>query len=604
MISISKSVFVIVRCIGMIALAMLILFFELNHSMKLAQAAQVVLPDQGVEFAQVDFLFEAGWAIDSDWGRLRADPDALFDATGISSGYINVYTDAGWVVQNLPVDASGGVLTTYFSLGLVTPTDVNTLSAYVVYDSAGPQVTFADGTRSSFPVAIAIVNAEGLGVSGGGNMGPGPDPNQIVFGLGLDTWMEEQPHRPNVQTADDQCFPMSIANSLQHLEDRFGLEVPHHHKKGLKGDNTLVGKLDDAANRDVTSRKNGDGVLIPQMLQGKFSYLADPDVKLNDKLVHRHQGSCFGHGGGDIQGSGITSKQDPPSDGSTVTWQWICEQIHNREDVEMVYRKPDGGGHAVRVFACGKILGVPFIKYLHDAEQTSDLRCIKGTNEGATCNDDSDCPGGGTCKGDPNDTKGLEEVFAWCVDTDNDDTINLHAAPQVEVCFAMSESIKPEGGSTNAQGSTKDVYRTNETIYASGNHFPVNANVCIYIVEDRAWTDADPVPADVSGDGMNTVQTDGSGNLEPVSVWEPPLTVGEYDIVFDANCNGIYDAGTDVVDNPNHPGFAVIAAGTGGSVGGTAEMANKIQLMAPWIVLTVLVLLSAGVIIRRFKKQS
>lgn len=77
-------------------------------------------------------------------------------------------------------------------------------------------------------------------------------------------------------------------------------------------------------------------------------------------------------------------------------------------------------------------------------------------------------------------------------------------------------------------------------------------------MEDREWSNGDPIPADV-GDGMDTIPTDGSGNLGPVVIWSAPLEVGEYDLVFDANQDGFYDAIIDLVNHPNHPGFVVLA---------------------------------------------
>jgi hypothetical protein len=70
---------------------------------------------------------------------------------------------------------------------------------------------------------------------------------------------------------------------------------------------------------------------------------------------------------------------------------------------------------------------------------------------------------------------------------------------------------------------------------------------------------------------MNPLLVDGSGDLGPSPVWPPQLTPGEYDLVFDANQNGRYDTATDVVDDPNHPGFVVddISAVIDPDVGGT-----------------------------------
>ena len=40
-------------------------------------------------------------------------------------------------------------------------------------------------------------------------------------------------------------------------------------------------------------------------------------------------------------------------------------------------------------------------------------------------------------------------------------------------------------------------------------------------------------------------------------VWHAPLVPGEYDIVIDANRNGVYDVSTDGLDSGSH-GFVVI----------------------------------------------
>ena len=40
-------------------------------------------------------------------------------------------------------------------------------------------------------------------------------------------------------------------------------------------------------------------------------------------------------------------------------------------------------------------------------------------------------------------------------------------------------------------------------------------------------------------------------------VWHAPLTTGGYDVVIDANQNGVYDASTDGLDSGS-PGFVVI----------------------------------------------
>jgi len=48
------------------------------------------------------------------------------------------------------------------------------------------------------------------------------------------------------------------------------------------------------------------------------------------------------------------------------------------------------------------------------------------------------------------------------------------------------------------------------------------------------------------------------GDIAPVLVWHAPLVSGRYDIVIDANRNGVYDAATDGLDSGS-PGFVVVA---------------------------------------------
>ncbi|MEA1906351.1 MAG: hypothetical protein U9N12_05285, partial [Euryarchaeota archaeon] len=74
----------------------------------------------------------------------------------------------------------------------------------------------------------------------------------------------------------------------------------------------------------------------------------------------------------------------------------------------------------------------------------------------------------------------------------------------------------------------------------------------IHIVHDQDWNDGDPIPADVIGT-VETVSVN-DGDIAPVLVWHDPLTPGEYDIVIDANRNGVYNAATDGLGSGS-PGF-------------------------------------------------
>lgn len=393
--------------------------FTANTTVTLANADSITVgPGQGVNFEQVDFVFSAVTQENSDWGRISANPELLSSSTDISSGFLNIFSDAGWVVQNLPVDVNYGTVTTYFSLGLSTPTDVSELSAHIEFASS-PQDDFSDGERGDFDVGVALWNAEGAGDSQTAVIGEAPPPNLIQFRPRGKNTKHTQPNAVNVQTAKNQCFPMSIANSLQYLEDRFGVNVPHDHKPGLKGDDSLVGQLDMEADRRAPARNDGDGVWFTPMLKGKFSYLKKNGLK--NKLIHKHQGRGYGNPpdealpNGDFRSSGIKSKDR----GAKVTFKFICDEIKKGEDVELVFSYDDNngnptGGHAVRVFECGKTKGRPWIGYLHDRLQTNN---------------------------DPNDKEGLEKVRQHIKDIDGDGILNLGSKNR-EIRFVLSESSK------------------------------------------------------------------------------------------------------------------------------------------------------------------
>jgi hypothetical protein len=104
---------------------------------------------------------------------------------------------------------------------------------------------------------------------------------------------------------------------------------------------------------------------------------------------------------------GITSVDK----GATVTWEFICDEICNEEDVVLIY-KHSTGGHAVRVVGCGTTEDKKWIMYAHDRNQSDD-------------------------------TDGLETVQVNLEDLDSDGTLNLGSESR-EIVFVLSESISNE----------------------------------------------------------------------------------------------------------------------------------------------------------------
>ncbi|MGB3477665.1 MAG: hypothetical protein WBB67_00725 [bacterium] len=112
------------------------------------------------------------------------------------------------------------------------------------------------------------------------------------------------------------------------------------------------------------------------------------------------------------------------------------------------------------------------------------------------------------------------------------------------------------GEATDAAGGTKDVYKTTETVYATGSGFVPGSLVNIYITEDKHWIDGMHINSTVYARKDN-VNVTPDGNIVGEEMWPNPIP-GEYDMVFDANQNGFYDAGIDAIDDPNDPGFTVL----------------------------------------------
>ena len=117
-------------------------------------------------------------------------------------------------------------------------------------------------------------------------------------------------------------------------------------------------------------------------------------------------------------------------------------------------------------------------------------------------------------------------------------------------------STPPSAASASAIGAPIDRFRMDADVYATGSRF-TTANVDIYVVPDQDWNNGNPIPPDVTG-AVETVSVV-AGAISTVRVWHAPLVIGEYDIVVDANQNGVYDASTDGLDSGS-PGFVVIAS--------------------------------------------
>ena len=233
----------------------------------------------------------------------------------------------------------------------------------------------------------------------------------------------------------NQCAPAAVANSLQWLEDQYGIDVPDPNDPGLKGDDTLVGKLDTAMERRAPTRTDGDGVWP---LDGKLSYLDDNNlgwlsVKYQAGTGVDGSGTSAFNGGAALDGTtdytanNVTAAGKSPAGGG-VTFDWILKELQHGEDVEIdisfqcgvdEHDEPQYCRHFVEVTGAGYILGIPYITHLSDHAQTDE---------------------------DPNDTEGTDQLDFDFVKLNNKGVItSLPGWENATIDQAISESV-PEPG--------------------------------------------------------------------------------------------------------------------------------------------------------------
>jgi hypothetical protein len=357
-------------------------------------------PGQGITVQQVEFDFPGGSDPNSTWGRLLLDPAALSRIGGVQDGYVSLVTGAGWAVANVPVPRPGEPPhAIFFSLDIKQSMPVGDMEFDVKHsDQALEDVTPYLAQPIVWAVEKWVWQAQGVGPVEEMEIAPPKEGPAVLQFEDLPVFealtFSHLQAITNVQCAWNQCYPMAWANCLQFLEDQGEITVPHDHSQGIgvtgnATSNTLVGQLDLYANRSVTSRLNGGGVWFAPMIDGVFDYLQDNG--LTGALTFRHQDDGYPTGeipAGSYSGFGSTSA----SDGAQITWDWIDARIQEGCAVNMVYI-----AHAVRITGTGRTLGVPWIRYSHDANQASDV-------------------------------SGLENVIAFLSDPDGNGLLNMNGS--------------------------------------------------------------------------------------------------------------------------------------------------------------------------------
>jgi hypothetical protein len=226
-------------------IALVLVAFVFRFDARAQPSVVTVLPGQSVSFSQVDFTWEGATTLNSSTGQVDVDIAILQSSTGISSGFINISTDLGWVVQNLPVFSGFPYpsISTNFQLSTSSGIDITSLDAFVEF-SAAPRTSSPTGPFTTFAVGDIEYNAQGGEGTVVGVPTP-PSPGVIIFDpVGLLKFCF-QPNHSNIQTAHNQCVPAAVATSLQWLEDTYGINVPQPNNLGLGTDVDNDGNADD-----------------------------------------------------------------------------------------------------------------------------------------------------------------------------------------------------------------------------------------------------------------------------------------------------------------------------------------------------------------------
>lgn len=428
--------------------------------------AFLIEPGQGVRFEQIEFEMADGPAL-SAWGRVEVNPSLLARVTGSTRGFVNVFTDEGWVARNLAIDTrpsfgrafadariidDGGALPLafYFDLGGAEPFGLLTASVVFTEDPvlAPMQIEQAEALPpATFPLVKAAQNVSSGIVDGfvpqppGGLPPPPPNP-QIQMPDHLEGyWAVHTPNPLNVDAANNQCGPMAAANAFKYMEATWGpsrgFVAADPHIKSVGGGIGLAGSLDTWINRSEQGTCVGSGVgycaddgADSALFTGAMDYIAFWNANRLNRIRVRYQGQ----GGDDCAHDTAVTAID---NGAEVTFDWLCDRIAAGDGVFLTYLRykvdveaADGpiypgmyevptGGHAIRVHGCGEMGGRPFIKVLNDTRQDR--------------MDDDICV----------ERAGLESQLVYVEDIDYDGRLNYGDNPMWEIDFAMAASITP-----------------------------------------------------------------------------------------------------------------------------------------------------------------
>jgi hypothetical protein len=365
-----------------------------------SQGGILVHPGQGVEFSQISYSFDE---LVANVGLLpsstaEVDIDVAQLQSVFNGGFLNIVTPSGWVTQNVPIlpaNSNSYYLATTLNLNVAQGIQLSNLNATVCYSSQALS-NISGSSFDSFALGSAEYNGEGVGNQGMNFVPPTPPIGTLSFnGSALFQYYLQAFHdwtTTDVQTANNQCAPASVANSYAWLNIRWNVPIPDANIMGLRDEvaGSLVGAMDmdmqspdparypgTCANaqpgRWVYDRAAGFATPAISQLQGAMQYLSDNQINLTLK----HQGYspflCDGFTGGvnlNFQGAQSLGQ------GTRVDPNFIYNEVRRDSAVEYdaVWYSGLGlpaGGHAMDIIGAGTFFGYPWIYYVSDHRQTT-----------------------------------------------------------------------------------------------------------------------------------------------------------------------------------------------------------------------------------------
>lgn len=403
----------------------------------------------GVTFNQVDYYFDdESKIIKSYIGEIQVDQEELCSHFGIKTGYLNVMTPLGWVVQNMWLSSeyiNEGIpyMATKFHLreGPLSGVSVNTLQAYIDF-STKPTPEFYGELFTTYPVGSISHYFEGYYFT--------PIiPTPVTFPC-FPTLFCNQTNHSNVQAARNQCGPAACANSLHYLQAQYPdkINIPHDLIPGIGRTadqkpippNSTVSRVDVAMRRqNVANRITGNGVYAYQFIEGKLRYLNDTGLGQNINVKHQGQYVQRNYTIGNL------TSRNRGKDGSKVTTEFIISEICKGEDVELLLVWPGRGAHWVDVTGAGLVCGRIKITHVSDQRQTHR---------------------------DPSDTRGCDTVQTDWLEDDGNGTVRVVGGSSspvgtiIEAVVSQSPNNPPNKpakptGPTRVKPGEENTYRTN-----------------------------------------------------------------------------------------------------------------------------------------------